>query len=58
LFFGRDISQFYIIISYFFTDKIILYLNILNIVIKQVILGQGNSVLVVAINNNNTKPWI
>jgi hypothetical protein len=28
----------------------------LNIVIELAILGQGNSALVIAVNNNNTKP--
>jgi hypothetical protein len=39
-------------------NEIILRLNILSIAVELVILGQGNNVLVVAVNNNSAKPWI
>jgi hypothetical protein len=36
----------------------ILRLNILSTAVELAILSQGNNALVVAVNNNNTKPWI
>jgi hypothetical protein len=36
----------------------ILRLNMLSAAVELAILGQGNSTLVVAVDNSNTKPWI